>query len=80
MAKLGVATGSPVRIGNSRGEIEVAARSFDGVQPGVVIIESIAPNGQFAGGAGVNTLTGAGQSAPHGGAPFHDNRIWVRAA
>ena len=72
--------GSRIRVGNRRGEIELEARAFDGARRGVVIIESIAPNAQFADGKGVNTLTGAEASAPHGGAPFHDNRVWVRAA
>jgi anaerobic selenocysteine-containing dehydrogenase len=75
---LGVANGGAIRIGNKRGEIALVAKTFPGLQRGVVIIESIAPNTQFAGGAGVNTLTGAEQSAPHGGAPFHDNRVWVQ--
>ena len=80
LAALGLADGAAIRVGNARGEIGLVAKSFGGLQRGVVIIEGIAPNAQFAGGAGINTLTGAEQSAPHGGAPFHDNRVWVRAA
>jgi hypothetical protein len=30
------------------------------------------------GGRGINMLTGADSIAPHGGSPFHDNRVWVR--
>ena len=66
-------------MGNERGEIGLAAESFDGVQRGVVIVESIAPNDQFEGGWGINTLTSAVQGAPYGGAPFHDNHVWIRA-
>ena len=80
LASLGGADGSKVLIGNKRGEIGLVARAFPGLQRGVVIVESIAPNAQFARGAGINTLTGSEQSAPFGGAPFHDNRVWVRAA
>ena len=80
LASAGLKDGAAVRIGNKRGEIGLIARAFPGLRRGVVIVESIAPNGQFAGGAGINTLTGSEQSAPHGGAPFHDNRVWIRPA
>ncbi len=80
LAALGINDGGAIRVGNTRGEIGLLAKAFPGLQRGVIIIESIAPNRQFAGGAGVNTLTGSEQSAPHGGAPFHDNRVWVRRA
>ena len=79
LADLGLADGAAIRIGNRRGDIGLVARIFAGLQRGVVVVESIAPNSQFAGGAGINTLTGAEPSAPHGGAPFHDNKVWVRA-
>jgi hypothetical protein len=49
------------------------------VQRGVVIVEGIAPNDQFDGGEGINTLTSAAQAAPYGGAPFHDNHVWIKA-
>jgi anaerobic selenocysteine-containing dehydrogenase len=77
---LGIADGARVRMGNERGEITLAAEAFDGVLRGVVIVESIAPNDQFEGGAGINTLTSAVQAAPYGGAVFHDNHVWLRAA
>jgi anaerobic selenocysteine-containing dehydrogenase len=80
LAALGVADGALVRMGNERGEIRLAAEAFAGLQRGVVIVESIAPNDQFAGGEGINTLTSAFQPAPYGGAPFHDNHVWIRAA
>jgi anaerobic selenocysteine-containing dehydrogenase len=78
LEKLGVNDGERIAMGNQRGEIRIQARSFDGVRPGVVIVESIAPNDQFEGGEGINTLTGADQPAPFGGGAFHDNRVWIR--
>jgi len=80
LAQLGAASGSRVRMGNERGEIVLAAQAFAGVQRGVVIVESIAPNDQFEGGEGINTLTSAFQVAPYGGAPFHDNHVWIEPA
>ena len=80
LAALGVADGGRVRMGNERGEIGLAAQAFPGVQRGVVIVESIAPNDQFEGGEGINTLTSAFQAAPYGGAAFHDNHVWIKAA
>ena len=72
-------TAARVRMGNERGEITLAAEAFPGVRRGVVIVESIAPNDQFEGGEGINTLTSAYQPGPYGGAPFHDNHVWIRA-
>ena len=80
LAGLSLTDGAAIRIGNTRGEIGLVAKAAHGQQRGVVIVEGVAPNSQFAGGIGINALTGSAQSAPHGGAPFHDNRVWVRAA
>ncbi len=77
---LGVADGAAVVIGNPRGEVRLTARLFDGLQRGVVIAESIHPNAAHPDGAGINTVTGADAVAPYGGAAFHDNKVWVRAA
>ena len=77
-AALGIATGERVEIGNTRGAITVHAKVFDGVQPGVIVIESIWPNSAFEGGIGVNSLVGADPGAPDGGAVFHDSAVWVR--
>jgi hypothetical protein len=41
-------------------------------------VESIWPNRAFAGGKGINVLTGADPVAPVGGAAFHDTRIWIQ--
>jgi hypothetical protein len=46
-----------------------------GCGAGVLIAESIWPNAYFPDGRGINTLTGADQVAPYGGAAFHDNRV-----
>ena len=78
--RLGVVDGAQVRVGNARGELELAVEIFDGAQTGVVISESIWPNRAFAGGLGINVLTGADPAGPLGGAAFHDNRVWIRPA
>ena len=44
------------------------------------IAESIWPNDAYPDGKGINTLTGADEAAPYGGAAFHDNKVWVRRA
>jgi anaerobic selenocysteine-containing dehydrogenase len=76
---LGIKDGESVQLGNHRGEITIAAEIVDTAQQGVVIVESIWPNGAFVGGKGINVLTGADPAAPVGGAAFHDTRIWIRA-
>ena len=77
---LGVADGARVEVGNTRGEVVLHAKVFDGVKRGVVIAEGIWPNSAHERGEGINVLTGADAAAPYGGAAFHDNRVWVRAA
>jgi anaerobic selenocysteine-containing dehydrogenase len=76
--ELQVVDGDEIHLGNDRGQVTIQAQLFDGVQRGVVIVEGIWPNYAFAGGKGVNVLTGADPVAPVGGAAFHDNRIWIR--
>ncbi len=78
--RLGLHDGSRVRIGNRLASIVVHARSFDGLQPGVVVVESIWPNHAFEEGLGVNALVSADAGPPRGGAVFHDTAVWVRAA
>lgn len=75
---LSIKSGDVVIIGNSRGRLRIHAKHFDGVGPGVVIIESVWPNKAFIDGKGVNVLTGADPVAPVGGAAFHDNCVWIR--
>jgi anaerobic selenocysteine-containing dehydrogenase len=79
-ARLGVVEGDRLRLGNRRGSIVVHARPFDGLQPGVVVVESIWPNAAFEEGSGINTLTSADPGPPKGGAVFHDTAIWIRPA
>jgi len=79
-AALGIAAGDPVTVGNRRGTVELDAVLFDGLVRGVVIAESIWPNGAHRGGRGINTITGADSPAPYGGAAFHDNKVWIRKA
>lgn len=79
-AAKGIADGDVVTLKNARGEVFIHARLFDGVRRGVLIAESIWPNGAHIGGRGINTLTGADQVAPYGGAAFHDNRVALEKA
>jgi hypothetical protein len=51
---------------------------FDGIKPGIVIVESVWPNGAFEEGIGINLLTSAEPAAPDGGAVFHDTAVWIR--
>ena len=80
LARLGLADGEAIRMGNERGEIGLWAQAFDGVQPGVVIVEGVQPNTAFPDEAGINTLTSAYVPAPYGGAAFHDNHVWIARA
>lgn len=79
-ARFGLSDGDRVEIGNRRGEVVLHAKLFDGVRRGVVIAEGIWPNGAHERGEGINVLTGSDAPAPYGGAPVHDNKVWVRAA
>ena len=79
-ALFGLSDGDRVEIGNRRGEVVLHAKLFDGVRRGVVIAEGIWPNGAHERGEGINVLTGSDAPAPYGGAPVHDNKVWVRAA
>ncbi|WP_298258198.1 molybdopterin oxidoreductase family protein [Bradyrhizobium sp.] len=79
-AKLGIADGDAVTLGNPRGQTTLTVRYFDGVRRGVLIAESVHPNKAHLGGRGINMLTGAEAVAPVGGAAFHDNKVWIRKA
>ncbi len=76
----GIEDGKMVRLANLRGELLLAAEWFDGVQPGVLICESIWPNKFYENGLGINVLTGADPAGPAGGAAFHDNRVSISKA
>ncbi len=80
MVALNLQDGQKIVIGNKRGEVRLHAKTFEGVQRGVVIAESIWPNHMFEDGRGINTLVSADVPAPVGGGTFHDVHVWVRAA
>ena len=77
-ARLGIATGERIVVGNRRGEVRLHAKVFDGLQPGVIVVESVWPNSDFEGGVGINALISAESGRPNGGAVFHDTAVWVR--
>lgn len=78
--RLLIAEGDVVRIGNGRGSLRVHARVTDAVKPGVLVAEGLWPNKAHLDGEGINVLTGADAVAPHGGAAFHDNKVWLEKA
>jgi len=78
--ELGIEEGERVRVGNDKGSVVVHVKLFDGLQPGVVIVEGIWPNAAFEEGIGINLLTSADRGLPNGGAVFHDTAVWLRAA
>ena len=77
-AALGAPAGTPVRLGNERGEVVAHAEPRPGQQPGVVVVEGVWPNRDFVGGVGINALTSAEPGYPNGGAVFHDTAVWIR--
>jgi anaerobic selenocysteine-containing dehydrogenase len=77
-ALLGIADGDRVELSNRRGAVRLHAQLFTGLQRGVLVAESIWPNGAYEDGRGINTLTGADAPAPVGGAAFHDNKVALR--
>jgi anaerobic selenocysteine-containing dehydrogenase len=79
-ARLDISDGERVRLGNSRGEVVLHARLFAGLQPGVLVAESVWPNAAFEGGIGINALTSDDPAPPMGGAVFHDTAVWLRSA
>ncbi|MHA1537332.1 MAG: molybdopterin-dependent oxidoreductase, partial [Alphaproteobacteria bacterium] len=79
-AGLGLAEGDLARLGNDQGSVVVHVEPFDGLQRGVIVVESIWPNAAFVEGRGINTLISADPGPPRGGAVFHDTAVWVRAA
>lgn len=78
LAKLGLAAGDSVEIGNRRAVITVHVEPRDGQQAGVVVVEGIWPNKHFDNGIGINALTSAEPGWPNGGAVFHDTAVWLR--
>jgi anaerobic selenocysteine-containing dehydrogenase len=80
LAALGAANGDRLRLGNSQGSVVIHAKSFDGLQQRVIVVEGIWPNHAFEEGVGINALTSADPGRPKGGAVFHDTAVWVRKA
>jgi anaerobic selenocysteine-containing dehydrogenase len=80
LAELRLGDGDRVRVGNRRGNLVVHARSFDGMQKRVVIVEGLWPNHAFEEGIGINLLTSADPGLPQGGAVFHDTSVWLSPA
>jgi len=64
-----------VRMTSKCGSVVVHSKAFDGVQKGVVIMESIWPNSAFEEGVGVNALVSAEPGYPNGGGVFHDTAV-----
>lgn len=79
-ARLAIADGDIVRLGNRRGSLRIHARITDAVKPGVLVAEGLWPNKAHLDGEGINVLTGGDAPAPHGGAAFHDNKVWLEKA
>jgi anaerobic selenocysteine-containing dehydrogenase len=79
-ARLHVVAGDSVRLGNRRGAVTVRVKPFDGLQPGVVVVEGIWPNSDFAEGIGINALVSPDAAPPNGGAVFHDTAVWIEAS
>ncbi|GAB5469835.1 MAG: molybdopterin oxidoreductase family protein [Rhodospirillales bacterium] len=79
-ARLGLAEGDLLRIGNELGDITLPAKPFDGLQEDVVVCESIWPNPDFPGGRGINVLISADAGYPRGGAVIHDTAVWIAPA
>ena len=77
---LGIREGDRVRIGNALGDVLIHVRAFDGLQPGVVVVESVHPNEAFIEGVGINALISADRGKPRGGAVFHDTAVWIKRA
>lgn len=75
---LDISDSALVRIGNKLADLLIHVRYFDGVQSGVVIVESIWPNHSFVEGLGINALVSATAGKPNGGAIFHDTAIWIK--
>jgi anaerobic selenocysteine-containing dehydrogenase len=78
--RLGLAEGDLAEIGNRQGSVFIHVKPFDGLLPGVVVVESIWPNAAYVGGNGINTLTSDDAGLPNGGAVFHDTAVWIGKA
>jgi anaerobic selenocysteine-containing dehydrogenase len=75
--RLGLIEGEKARLANRRGEVIITVQPFAGLQPGVVVVESIWPNGDFTCGIGINALISALPGYPNGGGVFHDTAVRI---
>jgi anaerobic selenocysteine-containing dehydrogenase len=80
LARLGIADGDRIRLGNGKGSVVVHARSARGMQRRVVVVEGLWPDHAFEDGIGINLLTSAEPGLPRGGAVFHDTSVWLEPA
>ncbi|PKO92828.1 MAG: dehydrogenase [Betaproteobacteria bacterium HGW-Betaproteobacteria-10] len=78
-ARLGIVDGDIVRLGNEQASLLIHARSFLGLQPETVVVESQWPNDAFIEGLGINALVAAEPGFPAAGVAYHDTAVWVRA-
>jgi anaerobic selenocysteine-containing dehydrogenase len=78
-ARLGVAEGDVLRLGNARGSVRLHVKLSEAVRPGVIVSEGLWENRDFLDGRGINMLTSDESVAPFGGAAFHDIRVWAKA-
>ena len=78
MEKLNIKNNEIIEIGNNRAKLKIHTEAFDGLLPGVVIVEGVWPNECFIEGLGINSLIGADSPEPFGGAVFHDSAIWIK--
>lgn len=79
-ARLAIADGEFVTIGNRRGTVDLTARVRLGLPTGVLIAEGLHQNKAHRGGRGINTLTSATPAPPFGGTVYHDAAVWIRKA
>ena len=80
LVALGIEAGDAVRVGNRLGDVKLHAEAFEGIQRGVIVVESVWPNASFEEGMGINVLISADPGLPAGGAVFHDTAVWIKAA
>ncbi|MEL6505357.1 MAG: molybdopterin oxidoreductase family protein [Pseudomonadota bacterium] len=79
-AREGLEDGAYVRLVNGQGGCLLHVILSETVKPGVLVAEGIWPNHAHEDGCGINTLTSAQETAPHGGAAFHDTKVRVERA
>ena len=76
--RLGIRDRTQIIVGNLQGSVHLQVCHFSGLQPGVVMAESVWPNDQFKNGIGINLLINSRPIAPNYGAAFHDTAVWIR--